>query len=76
MLFASHFQKPPPEHASKDERRNKKRAKTSKVNEDINTPALVSPMEKTTSKRRKLPEVSKASANLLASFLKKKKVSG
>ena len=44
--------------------------------EENESPALVSPAEKPTPKKRKQSEVSKASANLLASFLKKKKVSG
>ncbi len=39
------------------------------------SPALVSPStDKTISKKRKEPGVSKASANLLASFLKRKKI--
>ena len=39
------------------------------------SPALISPADKTP-KKRKQSEVSKASSNLLTSFLKKKKVSG
>jgi hypothetical protein len=34
----------------------------------------VSPSEKKTAKKRKQPEVSMASANILAAFLKKKKI--
>ena len=56
----------------------KKKTKESLVKKKTNasakeSPALVSPQEKFPSKKRKQPEVSKASANLLSLFLKKKK---
>ena len=50
--------------------------KTNNVVSDLEqseTPAIVSPMDINPSKKRKQPEVSKASANLLATFLNKRK---